>query len=412
MSAAIPKHVAPGDRLNIRAATWNALGDLLRKDKQGQPKDSRRESLRWGGVVEAMALNSTGADIREYKPATVTDAGGYELPTNDSAWQRKPLLTIDVPGATTDFVVVTLEAIPSGQIGRVAVAGVVLCDVDTSAGSDYGTPAVGDTDRLTGGTSGPIRILHVPASVGSTKRCVVSLSDQTASVSGGGGVALLTVNSDTTDNEPATDTITADLTTGIEFDEGTNGDGNTTLKLLAASATQQGAVTISSQTFEGAKTFRDAVTVNSENNTGTAFTAYIGSTVGVLATDSPGYVQVLCFGTTYTGVPTGTLQVNGYLDSSAITIHAFDSNYLTKIMQFTVSDGAGKFQMLPDTSSGAGTTDGYLVYYYSTKVWQFGQIVEAKTRFRVNGTDGATGTIAVGSVTSITVNGGLITGWA
>jgi hypothetical protein len=168
--------LVPGLPFPVEAVRWNAVFDAVRRQRGAPTTTPRRGELGWGGVVEVMGLNDTGADLREYRPVTATDAGGYELPTNDTAWQRAPLLTLSDFTATDDIVFVTLEAIPDGQVGRVAVLGTVLCDVEvTDTGHKFAEPAAGDTDRLHSATSGPVRIIHIPDGEGSTRRCVVFL---------------------------------------------------------------------------------------------------------------------------------------------------------------------------------------------------------------------------------------------
>lgn len=176
--------LAPGQPFPTQAARWNAVFEAARRQRQASNTTPRPGSLGWGGVVEAFGLNDTGGDLREFRPVTATAAGGYELPENDTAWQRAPLLTLSEFTATDDVVCVTLEAIPDGEIGRVAVLGAVLCDVNVlDEGHEFAAPVVGDVDRLRSAESGPVRILHIPAGEGSTRRCVVLLGG------GGGGTA-------------------------------------------------------------------------------------------------------------------------------------------------------------------------------------------------------------------------------
>lgn len=180
--------VAPGQPLSISARAWNLVTDAARDHRQnGRPDAPGGRGLAWGGVIEVRALNSTGADLREFRPATVTGVGGYELPTAAGEWQRQPLLTLGVPASASDFPVVTLEAIPAGAIGRVAVEGIVLCDVNVgSTGSaPYASPTPGSTDSLTGSGSGNVRVIHVPDGEGSTRRCVVHLHESSPSAAGG-----------------------------------------------------------------------------------------------------------------------------------------------------------------------------------------------------------------------------------
>lgn len=171
--------VSRGDLLRITAETWNAVVAGTRR-AFGRP-DQKAAGGTWG-TVEALAINSTGADLREYKPCTVTAAGGYGLDDDFAAqdWNRRPLLTLGVPAAATDWVVVTLEAIPSGGVGRVAVSGVCLVDIaSASSGSTrWAKATAGSTASLTASaTDGTVRVLHVP-STGTPKRCAVYLHER------------------------------------------------------------------------------------------------------------------------------------------------------------------------------------------------------------------------------------------
>lgn len=199
----MPDPLAPvvrGQPLSISAQAWNLVTAAARDHRQNRrPQGAGGRGLRWGGVVEAKAVNATGSDLREYRPAAITDAGGYELPTAATDWQRDPLLTLAPPASASDFVVVTLEAIPDGAVGRVAVAGVVLCEVDLSAepAAEFASPQAGSTASLRGVECGTIRVLHRPVGGGSTRPCVVYLGDQipdcaAASGSGGAGVTVVT----------------------------------------------------------------------------------------------------------------------------------------------------------------------------------------------------------------------------
>lgn len=253
--------VVRGEVLAIRAETWNTVLDatrrVLRPERAERPAPPRVPV----GTVEAFALNSTGAALREYKPAAVTAAGGYDL-TDDYAaahWQGRKLLTLGVPAAATDYVVVTLEAIPAGAVGRVAVAGAVLCDVHVNAGGhDYASPST-NTTALESGTTGSIRLLHKGTGA-STRRCVVLLGDQTA----GGGAGLSTRNVDTPNETGDTTDLRMKNATGIYKDKDGGGAGIDTLELLAASPTQMGAVTTAEQFLRGTKVFQG---VNAENLT-------------------------------------------------------------------------------------------------------------------------------------------------
>jgi hypothetical protein len=167
--------LAPGNPLPTSAATWNPILAAARDRRQRpRPNLPGSGSKFGGGRVEALALNDTGADLDPFKPAAVTAAGGYTV-TNDTGyeWQRQPLLTLTTPTGAGSHVAVTLEAIPDGEIGRVAVAGWTLCDVDVSdAGHGFAGPTT-DTDALVSGTAGPVRI--VATGTGTARRTQVYL---------------------------------------------------------------------------------------------------------------------------------------------------------------------------------------------------------------------------------------------
>lgn len=170
--------VVIGQRIESRADTWNLILDAARAHRQGGCRGQSSGYLSYGGVVEALALNSTGANLAAYKPATVTAAGGIDV-TGDGGppWQQAPLLTLGVPAAATDFVVVTLDAIPDGAIGRVAVAGACLCDVHVnSSGHAFANPTT-NTTALESAATGQIRVLH-KGTGSSTRRCAAYLGDQ------------------------------------------------------------------------------------------------------------------------------------------------------------------------------------------------------------------------------------------
>lgn len=233
----------------IRAESWNAMLASAEAFAQGRP-DQAGGGQPLPGAVVVMALNSTGADLREHKPAKVTAAGGYDLEDDFAAqhWKRRPVFTLGVPSTTTDFVVVTLDAIPNGKNGRVVISGPALCDVDSASGATYAAPQAGDTAALLGGTTGTVRVLNVPSAGGSQRRCAVYLHEQPAAAGG----SLNTQNTDGTEVDSTTTDLRFDKSTGSKI---TQSGGVSTHTLLAASSTQWGTVTTASQAFEGEKRF-------------------------------------------------------------------------------------------------------------------------------------------------------------
>lgn len=212
--------VFAGQPIRISAAAWNEIVAAARGRRQPPRPNQPVAAGRQFGVVECLALNSTGAALVECKPAAVTAAGGATLTGPEGfAWQDSPLLTLGVPAAVTDFIVITLEAIPDGSIGRVAIAGAVLCDVQVTTGSErYAAPIAGSTAKLLAGATGTVRLLHAPTA-GSSVRCVVGLGDQIA-----GGAGLGTRNADGT-QVGTTTTLEFDQSTGLRIDQDGGGPG-------------------------------------------------------------------------------------------------------------------------------------------------------------------------------------------
>jgi hypothetical protein len=176
--------VVRGQVVSITASAWNEVMATARDHRQPRRPDRPVRQRQITGVVEAVALNSTGAALREFRPAAVTAAGGYDV-TGDAGydWQRRPLLTLGTPTGPDDHIVVTLEAIPAGEMGRVAVAGTVLCDVHLNdSGHGYASPTT-NTTALESAEGGSVRILH-KGTGSSTRRCVVYLFSPTGGVAG------------------------------------------------------------------------------------------------------------------------------------------------------------------------------------------------------------------------------------
>lgn len=209
-----------GDPLPTSRALWTAIVGAARDHAQPPGAANGRGGLGRTGYVEAWAFNDTGGDLEAFKPAKVTATADIDLTDDEYVydWSRRPVLTLGTPSAATDIVAVTLEAIPDGQFGRVAVAGWCACDVDVgSSGDRYASPTT-DTDALVSGSTGSIRILNT--GTGTARRCAVYLGDQ----AGGAGGSTI---SHTFDVAGASTTLTgngtySDVTTsGVTLTAGT-----------------------------------------------------------------------------------------------------------------------------------------------------------------------------------------------
>jgi len=179
--------VIRGQPLQIRATTWNHLLAAARDKRQKPRPDAAVKPFVQTGCVEALGFNDTGADLPAFKPAAVAGTGPYLIHSASEwqahQWSDRPVVTLGVPTASTDMVAVTLEAIPDGQFGRVAVAGWCACDVDVSdAGHGYASPTT-DTDALVSAGCGTVRILAT--GTGTARRTAVYLGDQIPDCTGG-----------------------------------------------------------------------------------------------------------------------------------------------------------------------------------------------------------------------------------
>lgn len=232
--------VARGRPMRITADTWNEVVRATRKVRDWQKDPKATAGERYGCVV-ALATNDTGADLAAYSPAGVSGVAVYDISGDDAAeWQRDAGLTLKKPADDTAWVAVTLEPIPAGGIGRVAVAGVAVCNVEvTDVGHRYASPAAGDTTRLHSGATGSIRLLYIAAGGGSTRRCVVVVGDQVGDGTAGDPFELVTGNF--LDGEynwfsTGTDRVAADLDSGLWF------RGGSLISLLPAQIDQAGGV--------------------------------------------------------------------------------------------------------------------------------------------------------------------------
>lgn len=167
------QHVNPNDPLVIRAATWNAFVDAARETKKGPRIGAGpNERLPLVPSVEVYVKNTTGGTLAEW--SVVTPTGYATDPDSEPIEARKrPVFEVSAPVATDDLILLTVEPIANGRIGRAVATGIAVAVVNvTDAAHRFAVPIIGNLFQLNSATCGPAR-LSVPAAVGTEKRLVV-----------------------------------------------------------------------------------------------------------------------------------------------------------------------------------------------------------------------------------------------
>jgi len=140
------KKVRPGDRLDIPAGDWNAAMDAARAHRQGGPMVERRRKAAGSppGVVDA--YNASAEKAPMHAMVEVCEAG-----------QTAAQIEFCRPGERADArgrYGVTIEPIPPGSIGRIALSGgpwQVWCPFSGVTARDTLGPLDGCWYAITGG---------------------------------------------------------------------------------------------------------------------------------------------------------------------------------------------------------------------------------------------------------------------
>ncbi|QDT39721.1 hypothetical protein [Stratiformator vulcanicus] len=191
----------PGDRIDLRASTWNAM---IRAGRRTRSASGPAAASKGRGVngVWLLVENDTGRDVEQFDACLV--AGSILGPADGGFEQDSPtgLLTLDTgdPFATP---AIALESIPNGETGRVLMIGASLVrvevtddDDDHAAVTDVASAATtGDhlARHFKTGTTGPLKLWWVEPDPGSGQSTAgVDLRWALALIGGsdGGGVRL------------------------------------------------------------------------------------------------------------------------------------------------------------------------------------------------------------------------------
>lgn len=240
--------------------------------------------------------------------------------------RARPIVSGTAPTAAGNPFCVTIEGVKAGGVGRAAILGATVCDVNVAVEAHtHAGPLAGDTAKLLSGTSGPARILHKESGTGTKKALVVLLG------SSGNGLTVLEV-----DGSPAVASVGE-----LRFDQADGfvvsspGTGIVRIDINEASVFQFGVVSTSSQAFAGVKGFVHGVYVDD--------TAIFPANVNVLTeptvlAGAPGpqvivpptgqfetHIQVGGADTDLAGIITGRRGPNPDTNGGDIWIHPFGS---------------------------------------------------------------------------------------
>lgn len=256
MPGPLPR-VSPGDPLQIDAATWNAVLELVRAEV------GRRLGQEGGGSglasvqsrVDVLVRNDTGGNLAAHSVLAVGDSladpAGSPLP-----YQARPVFEGTTPAAITDTFAVLQEPAEDGGIGKGVVLGVVVATVNvTDEDHTAATPTASSAAKLTSAASGPAVILWKSASGTGDKTAVLLLTGQSPGESGC-NFRYTPISGGVTNYTPAT-LVNLLEANGWNLPGGDASDLQ--LQIFTATTTRTGTVTTTTQSFAGQKTFTGQV---------------------------------------------------------------------------------------------------------------------------------------------------------
>jgi hypothetical protein len=176
MSSGDPlKRVLPGEPFAPSAASWNSMLDAARKIARMEAESSGASGLRIS-ASEVLVKNTTGA---ARSAGDIVGLGAPLIGPSDNLSEfRFHLAMIGATPAATHIgrFGVLVEAIPTGAIGRAAVAGLAVCKVNASGSGDFADVKVGDATQLELGGAGSARVVWREAGTTGSKWAVVRLA--------------------------------------------------------------------------------------------------------------------------------------------------------------------------------------------------------------------------------------------
>lgn len=166
--------VAPGEPFKPSSRVWNEFVEAARRSSQGKFGETGAGlSAAWGFPCNVVRFrNDSGLALGPHQPVSPAPAGAIgPLTTEPLVFARYPVFSGDVIINSTQVPWITLEYIPIDGIGRVAVSGVTVANVNFS--STLHQYAVGAFYGLLNSTASPgfptvsVRVLTTPPGTGS-----------------------------------------------------------------------------------------------------------------------------------------------------------------------------------------------------------------------------------------------------
>lgn len=161
------KPVRAGDKLEIKAPTWNAMLEAALAHKRAGESGGVPGAGRVPVPDVVMIHNASGQDVPAFGILGID--GVLVGPDTDlQQFLNKPCLSGVSPTADhAGKFAVTINAIASGGIGRAIVLGVTACKVEMKAASDkYADVLPGSTTKLKSAATGAAKIIYTAGSTG------------------------------------------------------------------------------------------------------------------------------------------------------------------------------------------------------------------------------------------------------
>ena len=184
------QHVQPGSPLVIQAEAWNRIVDAAGRAEgsrrfDGGAGDARRIPTRPAVYIDVK--NTTGGSVANR--AILSPTGVVVDPaTNPDLAADGPTVVAAAPTSDSDPVLIAVQPIPDGTVGRAVVAGVTVAQVSvTSTSHRFAKPIAGTSTHLASAAAGPIRLLMPPTTTGTQMAYVLLGGAVTSTGDGGGG---------------------------------------------------------------------------------------------------------------------------------------------------------------------------------------------------------------------------------
>ena len=162
------QYVRPGQRLQIAASQINALNDMMRVKTgfRGGPQTAPEPAqnivlIKNNSGADVPWLGVLGIDGVEISPVGGNLTGDTDADKRAREFASRPVLTGVAPLSSAHgwSIVIAMEPITSGSMGRAAVGGVFACRVFAGSAGRYATIKDGDVTQLARSHCGPVLLL-------------------------------------------------------------------------------------------------------------------------------------------------------------------------------------------------------------------------------------------------------------